>query len=153
MISCLLAHLLLHPALAASPDPRVAEWESRTGGALVLDETTRLEPGLGGSLVVAGPGTSLFLLLDSSEGAARKALDAQIAPFTQAGIRAPTVAEVACTVAGTAATCLTATLEVAPGAAMRLLAGQSLEDGFTAVCLDRKGAWAAPCQGVISARP
>ena len=102
MIACLLVSLALGPAFATSPDPELAAWEQRTGGALVLDEATRLEPGQGGSLVVAGAGTSLFLLLETGEGATRKALDAQIRPFTQAGIPAPTVAEVSCTVAGQA---------------------------------------------------
>ena len=154
--------LLLCLALAAISDglaqdggPSLSTWSTRTGVALASIPDTRAQDGGDGSLVGAGRGTSLLLSTDVAPGAARRALDAQLAPFLAAGIAAPPVTDTPCTVAGQASTCLTATLQVAPGASMRLLAGHADVDGWTAVCLDRKGVdrWPAPCDGVIGQQP
>lgn len=139
------------PAQADDPGAPLDTWSTRTRGALVLDATTQVASGPSGTLVVAGAGTSLVLSPEVDEDAPRRALDAQLAPFEQAGIARPAVTQVDCRVAGQPATCLATTLVVAPGATMRLLAGRAALDGYTAICLDRKGRedWPAPCAGVI----
>ncbi|MCB9779831.1 MAG: hypothetical protein H6742_14795 [Alphaproteobacteria bacterium] len=150
MTLILLATTVLGPAAFASPsaDEDLSAWSTRTGVALASVPETQARPFEDGGMVVAGKGTSLVLRLASSP---RELLDDQVAPFAEVGVRAPEWTQVACTVSGEPTTCLTGVLQVAPGASMRLLAGTSPADGFTAACLDRKGDehWPAPCAGVI----
>lgn len=126
--------------------PTLAAWALRTGVSLATPAHVQPAPD-GEGLALVDRKVGLALVPASTESPARSALDAQLAPFLAVGIAAPEVRTVPCRLVGRAAECLAATLDVAPGASLRLLAG-SVGD-WAAVCLDRGGAVERICGPVI----
>lgn len=128
--------------------PTLAVWALRTGVTLATPAHVQPAPD-GEGLALVDRKVGLALVPAAAETPARSALDAQLAPFLAAGVPAPEVLTVPCRLVGAPAECLAATLEVAPGASLRLLAGSAAD--WAAVCLDRGGAVDRICGPVIQA--
>lgn len=142
--------VLLLAALAS--DPLLQTWTTRTGLSLAVPEEGHMQPAEGGVALV-GSGISLLLSPASGDSPLQAALDAQLAPFLIAGSPKPTPRKLSCTLGGKPATCLEATVEVAPGASLRLLAGHRPNTDWTAVCLQRAKADTSLCDAVLQADP
>jgi hypothetical protein len=133
---------LLGAALAAPAD--LTAWSARTGLALSAPARGATQQTPEG-LALVGSGESLLLADAKGDGALDAALAAMWAPFVEMGIARPTPTDRACMVAGRATTCRSATVQVAPGAALHLLAGKPEGADWLLVCLDRDPARPGPC--------
>lgn len=141
-------HLTLLFLVALASDPLLQTWTTRTGLSLAVPEKGHLQPAEGGVALV-GSGISLLLSPASGDTPLQAAIDAQLAPFLITGSPKPTPRKLSCTLGGKPATCLEATVEVAPGASLRLLAGHRPNTDWTAVCLQRAKADTALCDAVL----
>ena len=133
---------------ASAQDSLLETWRTRTGLVLQQSEGVQIQPAAGGMAMV-GRGVSLLLSPATAAEPLQAALKAQYAPFTQAGGTASPARAVSCSLGGAPATCLTVTVEVTPGASMRLLAAHRAGSDWTAVCLQRNRADATLCDAVI----
>lgn len=137
-------------ALAAPPD--LAAWATRTGLPLQRPATGAVQQTPDG-LALVGAGESLLLADGSGPAALDAALAAMWAPFVASGIARPTPTDAPCAVGPTPATCRSASLEVAPGATLHLLAGQPADADWLLVCLDRAPERPGACAGLLEQRP
>lgn len=126
--------LTLGLALAAPPD--LSAWAKRSNLPLAVPDGGSVQQTADG-LALVGAGESLLVSAGEGEAALDAALASMWAPFVEAGIRAPTVVEEACTIQGTPAACRGAKLTVGPGAELHLLAAQKPGTDWLLVCLDR----------------
>ena len=138
--------------LATAGNPLLETWNTRTGLTLHAADGVQVQPAEGGVALV-GRGVSLLLAPAKGDAPARSALEGQLAPFLMAGATAPKASSTACTIGGQAASCLEATIEMAPGASMRILAGHRSDADWTVVCLQRSQAASALCDGVLQVVP
>lgn len=138
------------PAQAPASPADVAAWATRIGVPLAVPDGVQALV-VDGGLVLADRGQALVIEPVAGDDPVAAALDRQARPFLEAGVPRPAFTEAPCRVAGVVATCKEATLVVAPGSSLRLLAGQGT--GFTAICLDRRPRGTVPrvCAGVVEA--
>lgn len=142
--------LLLVPLALAEPSTELVDvWRRRTGLPLVIDASVRAQPAEGGMALV-GKGVSLLLAPAASDRPLHAALQGQLAPFVQAGSKATALREVPCTMASGVARCIETSVELAPGASMRLVAAHREGSDWTATCLVRSTASAGLCAGVFA---
>ena len=151
----LFAFCLSAPGLAAEPD--LAAWATRVGRVLPTPDALRAEAD---GIVLLAPGESLLLQpvqAAATAVATDQALDGvlalQIAPFVEAGLKAPAWEVATCDVAGAPWRCQRGLLELGTGATMRLTAGRQDGADWLAVCLDRKPSEVGPCAPVLVANP
>lgn len=144
--------LLILPALAFASADLLAAWSARTGLDLTANPGANAQDTPDG-LALVGSGESLLFAEGTGSGAADGALAKMWAPFVATGIAAPTPTDVACRIGDRDATCRGATLAVAPGANLHLLAGQPEGADWLLVCLDRDLARPGPCSGRIVRTP
>jgi hypothetical protein len=137
-------------ARAAPPAPALGPWEAALGLPLAGRGEARAE---GAGLVLLGPGESLLLRpvdpAATDAAALEAALDEQLAPFRGAGLKPGAAEGAACAVAGQPGRCLSARVEVGPGAALAVRAGRRPGAPWVAVCLDRRPQEAGPCAGLL----
>ena len=139
--------MLLTGVVLAAP-PELAAWTARTGLELAVPPGGHVQDTPDG-LALVGPGESLLLTDGQGSAGADAALSRLWAPFVASGIAAPTPADAPCRIRDAAATCRSATLEVAPGATLGLIAGQPPGADWVLVCLDRDPRRPGVCAGVI----
>lgn len=130
----------------------VEAWSARTGQPLSVPDDVRVQP-LPGGIALVGVGVALQLASGDEDGAVEAVVEEQLAPFRQAGSTVPDPKPVACTVGGAATTCLGVTVEVVPGATLRVLAGQRPGADWTATCLQRSSASSSLCDLVVKRSP
>lgn len=141
---------LMGTAFAAPAD--LAAWSARTGLALSAPTAGATQQTPEG-LALVGAGESLLLSDAHGADALDAALASMWAPFVEMGIARPTPSDQPCIVAGVATTCRSATVEVAPGAALHLLAGRPADADWLLVCLDRDRSQPGPCGSHIQPAP
>lgn len=136
-------------ALASPTD--LAAWSARTGLELAVPAGGHVQDTPDGVALV-GAGESLLLTDGKGTEGADAALARMWAPFVATGVATPIPAAVPCQVGDTATTCRSATLEIAPGATLSLLAGQPAGADWVVVCLDRDPTRPGVCAGRITPR-
>lgn len=142
--------LLFVPIAFADPSTELVDaWRRRTGLPLVIDASVRPQPAEGGVALV-GRGVSLLLAPAAADRPLHTALQGQLAPFVQAGSKATALREVPCTMGGGGAVCMETSVELAPGASMRLVAAHREGADWTATCLVRSSASVGLCEGAFA---
>lgn len=146
----ILACALLGAAMGAPP--ALDAWSARTGLALSVPLGGAAQPTADG-LALVGAGESLLLADAAEQDALDTALASMWSPFVEMGIPRPAPTDRPCRVLGVPSICRTATIQVAPGAALDLLAGRPAGADWLLVCLDRDPERPGPCGAHITATP
>ena len=95
-------------------------------------------------LVAAGDGARSGLI---------RLVDEQVAPFAQAGLSVTEAQDVACTLKGVPASCISREVSVPGGATMKVLGGVAADGSYTAICLRRSAGVADACADVVVPTP
>jgi len=158
----MLLGLLVAAALAqepALPGPLLPAQPGPDGVPAYLDAVPAAPDGCrvaanNDNVVIDCAGVALLVAAgDGARSGLVRLVDEQVAPFAQAGLPVTEAEDVACTLKGVPARCVSREVSVPGGAAMRVLGGVAADGSYTAICLRRGAGVADACADVVVATP